>query len=106
VRRCTGLSDPELTPGATIAVAMSAQKGVPVYKEQVEYLVKLLVEHPDQVVVETIDEPHALSLKLHVAPGDLGRVIGKQGRTARAIRTLLHAAAARARRRVVLVIVE
>jgi uncharacterized protein len=85
---------------------MSAQQGVPVYKEQVEYLAKLLVENPDQVVVETIDQPDAVTLKLHVAPGDLGRVIGKQGRTARAIRTLLHAAAARAKHRVVLEIVE
>jgi uncharacterized protein len=68
------------------------------YKEQVEYLAKLLVDNPDQVVVETIDQPDAVTLKLHVARGDLGRVIGKQGRTARAIRTLLYAAGARARR--------
>jgi predicted RNA-binding protein YlqC (UPF0109 family) len=53
-----------------------------------------------------VEEPAATTLKLRVAPGDLGRVIGKQGRTARAIRTLLHATAAKAKRRVVLEILE
>ena len=76
------------------------------FKELVEYLVKALVEHPEQVSVEVNDEPAGLTLHLHVAPGDLGRVIGKQGRTARAIRTLLHAMAARIQRRVTLQIVE
>lgn len=47
-----------------------------------------------------------MTLKLRVAPGDIGRVIGKQGRTARAILTLLHAAAARAKKRMVLEILE
>jgi len=67
---------------------------------------KALVEQPDQVHVETVEDPAATTLKLRVAPGDLGRVIGKQGRTARAIRTLLHATAAKAKRRVVLEILE
>jgi len=76
------------------------------FKELVEYLVKSLVEHPEQVSVEVNEEPTGMTLHLHVAPGDLGRVIGKQGRTARAIRTLLHAMAARVQRRVTLQIVE
>ncbi len=76
------------------------------FKELVEYLVKSLVEHPEQVSVEVNEEPTGMTLHLHVAPGDLGRVIGKQGRTARAIRTLLHAMAARIQRRVTLQIVE
>ena len=76
------------------------------FKELVEYLVKALVEHPEQVSVEVNEEPAGMTLHLHVAPGDLGRVIGKQGRTARAIRTLLHAMAARVQRRVTLQIVE
>ena len=76
------------------------------FKELVEYLVKSLVDHPEQVSVEVNEEPTGMTLHLHVAPGDLGRVIGKQGRTARAIRTLLHAMAARVQRRVTLQIVE
>ncbi len=76
------------------------------FKELVEFVAKALVDQPDQVHVETVEDPAATTLKLRVAPGDLGRVIGKQGRTARAIRTLLHATAAKAKRRVVLEIVE
>lgn len=75
-------------------------------KELVESMAKMLVEQPDQVHVEAVEDPATMILKLRVAPGDLGRVIGKQGRTARAIRTLLHAAAARAKKRVVLEILE
>ena len=75
-------------------------------KELVEYMAKVLVEQPDQVQVETVEDPATTTLKLRVAPGDIGRVIGKQGRTARAIRTLLHAAAARTKKRVVLEILE
>ena len=75
-------------------------------KELVEYMAKVLVEQPDQVHVEAVEDPATTTLKLRVAPGDLGRVIGKQGRTARAIRTLLQAAAARAKKRVVLEILE
>ena len=76
------------------------------FKELVEFVAKALVDQPDQVHVETVEDPEATTLKLRVAPGDLGRVIGKQGRTARAMRTLLHATAAKAKRRVVLEIVE
>ena len=76
------------------------------FKELVEHIAKSLVDNPDQVVVEIVEDPASTTLRLKVAPGDLGRVIGKQGRTARAMRTLLHATAARAKRRVVLEIVE
>jgi hypothetical protein len=82
------------------------EDGTPVFKELVEYLAKVLVDQPDQVHVEAVEDATTTTLKLRVAPGDLGRVIGKQGRTARAIRTLLHATAARAKRRVVLEIQE
>jgi hypothetical protein len=77
-----------------------------VLKELVEYMAKVLVEQPDQVHVEAVEDPATTTLKLRVAPGDIGRVIGKQGRTARAIRSLLHAAAAREKKRVVLEILE
>jgi hypothetical protein len=82
------------------------EEGTPVFKELVEYVAKVLVDQPDQVHVEAVEDSTTTTLKLRVAPGDLGRVIGKQGRTARAIRTLLHATAARAKRRVVLEIQE
>lgn len=83
-----------------------AKEGAPVFNDLVEYVAKALVEQPDQVHIEVVEDAMTTTLKLRVAPGDLGRVIGKQGRTARAIRTLLHATAARAKRRVVLEIVE
>ena len=76
------------------------------YKDLVEYVAKALVDNPDQVNVESIDDTTITTVRLKVAPGDLGRVIGKQGRTARAMRTLLHATAARSRRRAVLEILE
>jgi len=82
------------------------EEGTPVFKELVEYVAKALVDQPDQVHVEAVEDSTTTTLRLRVAPGDLGRVIGKQGRTARAIRTLLHATAARAKRRVVLDIQE
>lgn len=75
-------------------------------KELVEYLARALVDSPTEVSVEAVEDEKTTTLRLKVAPADLGRVIGKQGRTARAIRTLLHATAAKARRRAVLEIVE
>ncbi len=76
------------------------------FKELVEYMAKALVDHPEQVHVEAAENGDTTTLRLQVAPTDLGRVIGKQGRTARAIRTLLHAAASRTKQRVVLEILE
>ena len=75
-------------------------------KELVEYLARALVDNPNEVSVEAVEDEKTTTLRLKVAPPDLGRVIGKQGRTARAMRTVLHAAAARARRRAVLEILE
>jgi uncharacterized protein len=77
-----------------------------VYRDLVEYVAKALVDQPEQVQVEMVEDAVTTTLRLKVAPGDLGRVIGKQGRTARALRTLLHATAAKAKRRAVLEIVE
>lgn len=75
-------------------------------KELVEYLARALVDDPSEVSVEAVEDEKTTTLRLKVAPADLGRVIGKQGRTARAMRTLLHATAAKAGRRAVLEIVE
>lgn len=76
------------------------------YKDLVEYVAKALVDNPDQVRVDAVEDTNITTVRLKVAPIDLGRVIGKQGRTARAMRTLLHATAARSKRRAVLEILE
>ena len=64
-------------------------------RELVEYLAKSLVDQPDQVVVTETAGPEALIVELNVAPEDMGKVIGKQGRIAKAIRTVVKAAASR-----------
>ena len=64
-------------------------------KEFVEYIVKSLVDEPNSVRVDETVDNNRVILKLHVAKTDLGKVIGKQGRTARSIRTLLIAVAAK-----------
>jgi predicted RNA-binding protein YlqC (UPF0109 family) len=74
-------------------------------KELIEYMAKALVDDPDQVSVEEIEGTSATIYELRVGPEDMGRVIGKQGRVANAMRTLLRAAAARQGRRVTLEIV-
>lgn len=75
-------------------------------KELVELIAKALVDEPDQVQVTEIEGEKVTVLELRVAPGDLGKVIGKQGRTARAIRILLSATATKLRKRAVLEILE
>lgn len=64
-------------------------------KELVETLVYALVDHPEAVNVTEREEDYAVILELRVAPDDMGKVIGKQGRIAKAIRTVVKAAAAR-----------
>ena len=58
-----------------------------------EYLVRQLVDEPDGVTVDAVDRSRGVQLEVRVAPGDMGRVIGKRGRTAQAIRTVTRAAA-------------
>jgi uncharacterized protein len=72
----------------------------------VEQIAKALVDEPDQVSVSQVDGEQASVLELKVAPGDLGKVIGKQGRTARALRTLLGAAGVKFQKRFSLEILE
>lgn len=74
--------------------------------ELIDYIARCLVDEPDQVRVEAVDDDRAVVLELTVAPDDLGKVIGKDGRTARAMRTLLAATSARQRRRALLDILE
>ncbi len=75
-------------------------------EELVGYIARALVDDPDAVEVEALDGDNAIVVELTVAKGDLGKVIGREGRTARAIRTLLAAASARHQRRAVLEILE
>lgn len=72
----------------------------------VEEIAKALVDEPDKVVVHAVDGEQTTVLELRVAPGDLGKVIGKQGRTARSIRTILGAAGMKLRKRFTLEILE
>ena len=75
-------------------------------KELVQYLARSLVNNPEAVEVKETQDDTVSVLELRVAKEDLGRIIGKQGRTAKSIRTILNAAASKANRKVVLEIVE
>ncbi len=74
--------------------------------ELLEWLAKRLVDDPEAVRVDTVEEADVTILQLRVAPEDIGKVIGRQGRIARALRTVVRASGARSHRRVVLEIVE
>jgi len=74
-------------------------------RELVEYIAKSLVDHPDQVRVNQIPGEQTVVIELEVAPDDMGKVIGKEGRIANAIRSLLKIAAAREGKRAILEIV-
>ena len=70
-------------------------------KELVEVIAKALVDHPEEVSVNEKNEGRTIVLELHVAEGDMGKVIGKQGRIAKAIRSVVKAAAAKEDQKVV-----
>ena len=74
--------------------------------ELLAWIARHLVDDPGAVRVETIERADATVLRLHVAPDDVGKVIGRQGRIARALRTLVRASGARDDRRVVLEIAD
>jgi len=75
-------------------------------KELIQFIAGALVDKPDQVEVTEVEGERTSVLELKVAKEDLGKIIGKQGRTARALRTILAAASAKINKRVVLEIVE
>lgn len=75
-------------------------------RELVDFLAKSLVDDPDAVRIHSYDREGTTVLELEVAPDDLGKVIGRQGRTARAIRALLGAAGQKTRRRYILDILD
>ena len=75
-------------------------------RELVEAIAKALVDHPDDVKVSAVEGEQVTVLELRVAPDDLGKVIGRQGRTAKSIRTLLGAAGMKLKKRYTLEILE
>jgi predicted RNA-binding protein YlqC (UPF0109 family) len=75
-------------------------------EDMIAWIARQLVDDPSAVHVETIEREGDTVLRLHVAPDDLGKVIGRQGRIARALRTLARAGSARTHGRVLLEIVE
>jgi predicted RNA-binding protein YlqC (UPF0109 family) len=75
-------------------------------KDLIGYIARALVDQPDQVAVTEVQGNQTSVLELKVAKEDLGKVIGKQGRTARAMRTILSAASAKIKKRTVLEIIE
>jgi len=75
-------------------------------KELIKYIAQALVDNPEQVKVEEIEGRQTSVFELKVAKEDMGKVIGKQGRTAQAIRTILSAASGKAKKRNVLEILE
>ena len=75
-------------------------------KELIEYIAKVLVDNPDEVSVTQLQGEQTTVIELSVAKEDLGKIIGKQGRTARAIRTILGAASTKMKKRSVLEILE
>ena len=75
-------------------------------RDLIEYIARALVDNPEEVDVTALEGSQATVLELKVAKEDLGKIIGKQGRTARSLRTILGAASAKEKKRVVLEIVE
>jgi predicted RNA-binding protein YlqC (UPF0109 family) len=75
-------------------------------KELIEYIAKVLVDNPEEVSVTELEGKQTSVIELRVAKEDLGKVIGKQGRTARAMRTILGAASTKIKKRSVLEILE
>ncbi|MCI9019416.1 MAG: KH domain-containing protein [Eubacterium sp.] len=75
-------------------------------KELVEVIAKALVDHPDEVAVTQTENEKAIVIELRVAQMDMGKVIGKQGRIAKAIRSVVKAAASKAEKKVIVEIVQ
>jgi predicted RNA-binding protein YlqC (UPF0109 family) len=75
-------------------------------KDLISYIAQALVDFPEKVEVSVVEGRHTTILELRVAKKDMGKIIGRQGRTAQAIRTILSAASGKARKRHVLEIIE
>jgi predicted RNA-binding protein YlqC (UPF0109 family) len=91
------MSDPSLTADAELADEGPDPNRIVggLSRAVLEYLARSIVDDPDSVIVELEEGRRALTLRLHVAPSDMGRIIGRRGRVAQAIRTVVRAAGAR-----------
>jgi predicted RNA-binding protein YlqC (UPF0109 family) len=89
-----------------VPTILKANKGDEAMKELIKYIAQALVDDPEKVEVSEVEGNQTSVLELKVAKEDLGKVIGKQGRTARAMRTILSAASAKVKKRTVLEIIE
>jgi len=74
-------------------------------KELLEFIAKSLVENPDEVSVTEVESEHSITLELRVGEGDMGKVIGRQGRIAKAIRTVIRSASAKSNKKVIVEII-
>jgi predicted RNA-binding protein YlqC (UPF0109 family) len=95
-----------VTPYYIFFYHLTGKKGEWIMKELIKYIAQALVDNSDQVDVQEIKAQQTLVLELRVAKEDLGKVIGKKGRTAQAMRTILSCASAKEQKRVILEIVE
>jgi len=75
-------------------------------KDLIQYIARSIVDNPEQVKVEVVEGSHSSVLELRVAKEDIGKIIGKQGRTAQAMRTILNAASGKAKKKMILEIIE
>ncbi len=75
-------------------------------RELVEFIARSLVDHPEAVVVREVEGEHTIVIEVTVAPDDVGKIIGRQGRIVNALRTVVRAAAARADKRVTVEILQ
>ena len=99
--------EPEVRrPGVAGNTGLEASDSAMGIKELIEYITRSLVDHPDDVTVHVIEGERTMVLELRVNPNDMGQIIGKNGRTAKAVRTLLNATATKCGIRAVLEIVE
>jgi predicted RNA-binding protein YlqC (UPF0109 family) len=94
------------TVNVDITVKLNLHVEVETMKELIKFIAQSLVDNPDQVEVSEILGEQTSVIELRVAKEDLGKVIGKQGRTAKAMRTILSAASTKMRKRTVLEIIE
>lgn len=95
-----------MTDDSDVVAGESGTDSVEQVQDLMSYLAKALVDEPDQVDVHVVDGDRTVIFELMVAPDDLGKVIGRDGRTARALRALLSAASVNLGRRAVLEILE
>ncbi len=92
--------------GTPVGAVGQERKPLSELSKMIEYMARMLVDLPDQVEVNEIAGENTTVIELKVAKEDLGKIIGKQGRTARAVRTVLNGASTKLRKRTVLEIVE